>query len=205
MFITSSILDYNDYLYSQPRLVNSDDSDDDEIVPWDEDSNDENHWRNDYPDEESVSEDESIGERDMRRAMNNVDIGNELSSSDDEHRNDWVHSIDSEAINFEDDMDYCDVNRYGEAYARYRKRVVRELESASDDSDKEEDGDDQHQRSQGGLFHPEWLLKSQNITKTCVCVLKINKSFVKLKFFRFIFPDFHFFTKISVSVYCHFW
>lgn len=35
-----------------------------------------------------------------------------------------MYSIDSEAIGFEDDLDYCDVNRYGEAYARYKKRIL---------------------------------------------------------------------------------
>jgi Transcription factor Iwr1 len=119
-------------------LVNSD-TEDDEAE--DEDSNDEANWRNDYPDEEQMSDNESIGERDMRQAMSNFDIGNDLSS-DEEQQNGFVYSIDSEAINFEDDLDYCDVNRYGEAYARYKKRVVRELEGGSDDSEDDDSDDD---------------------------------------------------------------
>lgn len=39
-----------------------------------EDSNSEGHWRNEYPDEDEDGN-ESIGERDMRRAVNNLDIG----------------------------------------------------------------------------------------------------------------------------------
>lgn len=119
-------------------MVNSD-TEDDEAE--DEDSNDEANWRNDYPDEEQMSDNESIGERDMRQAMSNFDIGNDLSS-DEEQQNGFVYSIDSEAINFEDDLDYCDVNRYGEAYARYKKRVVRELEGGSDDSEDDDSDDD---------------------------------------------------------------
>lgn len=121
--------------------MNSDSEDEVDIE--DEDSNDENNWRNDYPDDEDQMDNESIGERDMRRAMNDFAIGNDLSS-DEEDQNGFVYSVDSEAISFEDDLDYCDVNRYGEAYARYKKRVMRDLEEGSDDS-KSEDDDDSNQ------------------------------------------------------------
>lgn len=129
-----SILEYNDYLYSRPRLTNSDSESD----SGSEDSNDENNWRNDYPDEEEMSDD-SIGERQMRQAMNNFEIGEDLSSDDE---NGFVYSVDSEAISFEDDLDYCDVNRYGEAYARYKKRVLRDLEEEKSDEDSDSDDDE---------------------------------------------------------------
>lgn len=96
-----SICDYNDYLYSQPRLVNNSDSEDDERIE-DDDSNDENNWKNDYPDE--MSDDE----REMRKAMDDCNVGEDLSSDDE---NGFVYSIDSEAIGFEDDADYCNVAR----------------------------------------------------------------------------------------------
>lgn len=119
----------------------------------DEDSNDECNWRNDYPEENDMSDNESIGEYDMRRAMNNFDIGEDLSS-DEEDNNGFVYSVDSEAISFEDDLDYCDVNRYGEAYARYKKRVVRELEEVSENS--ENDSDDDPERASGTeSFHSD--------------------------------------------------
>lgn len=149
--ICFSILEYNDYLYSRPRLVDSDSDDD---INEDEDSNDENNWRNDYPDEDDMSGNESIGERQMRQAMNNVEIGNDLSS-DEENQNGFVYSVDSEAIGFEDDMDYCDVNRYGEAYAKYKKRVLRELESGSENSDSDEDEDERNIRSGSESFHSD--------------------------------------------------
>lgn len=129
---------------------------DDEVAIDDEDSNDENNWRNDYPDEDDMSGNESIGEREMLKAMNNFEIGNDLSS-DEEDQNGFVYSVDSEAICFEDDVDYCDVNRYGEAYARYKKRVLKELEGGSDHSD---DGDDDsevsvEERYSDGSFHSD--------------------------------------------------
>ena len=147
-FFYFSILEYNDYLYSRPRLTNSDSESDDHE---DEDSNDENNWRNDYPDEDEMS-DNSIGEREMRRAMNDIEIGNELSSDDDQ--NVFVHSIDSEAISFEDDLDYCDVNRYGEAYARYKKRALRDLKEESDDGT-DDDDDENHEESEENSIHSD--------------------------------------------------
>lgn len=118
-----SILDYNDALFSQARLANNDsDSEDD-----DDDSNDENNWRNDYPDEDEMSDEESVGERQMRRAMVNLDFGNDLSSDEQDEENGFVYSIDAEGFNFEDDLEYGDTNRHGEAYARYRRRVVKEM------------------------------------------------------------------------------
>ena len=142
-------MDYNDYLYSRPRLVNSDSENDD--ANEDEDSNDENNWRNDYPDDE-MSENESIGERHMRKAMNDFEIGNDLSSDEEDH-NGFVYSVDSEAISFEDDLDYCDVNRYGEAYARYKKRAIRELENVSNESGS--GSEDEREELSGSEFHSD--------------------------------------------------
>lgn len=152
-FCLCSILEYNDYLYSRPRLVNSDS--DDEVDVEDEDSNDENNWRNDYPDEEvEISDNESVGERQMRLAMNNFEIGNELSS-DEEENNGFVYSVDSEGITFEDDLDYCDVNRYGEAYARYKKRVLRELKESDDDTYEGDDDESIESAKDEDSFHSD--------------------------------------------------
>lgn len=85
-----------------------------------EDSNDENNWRNDYPDEEDA---ESITQDDMLAAMNTVgleDKENDLSSSDGEEG--FIYSIDSESAGFEEDIDQSDVHRYGERYARFKAR-----------------------------------------------------------------------------------
>lgn len=66
------------------------------------------------------------------------------SDSDDEtvYRNGFIYSIDAEAIGFEDDIDYCDVNRYGEAYARYKARVIKKTIECDDNVYEEDDRDD---------------------------------------------------------------
>lgn len=134
-----SILEYNDYLYSCPRLMNDKD-DDDELSEEDEDSNDENNWRNDYPDEGEFSEEDgSIGERQMRRAVANFDMEDDLSSDDE---NDFVYSVDSESANFEDDYDFSAGNRLGRAYEKYKKRNMKLLQSNYEDNNAGEEEDD---------------------------------------------------------------
>lgn len=141
-----SILEYNDYLYSLPRLVNDGDSDKDADEEEDEDSNDENNWRNEYPDDDN----ESIGERQMRRAMESFAIENELSSDDDS--NGFAYSVDAEGITFEDDLDFYDVNHYGEAYAKYKKRCLRELKETEESQD---DDDDEEEEENSASFHSD--------------------------------------------------
>ncbi|CAH0404596.1 unnamed protein product [Chilo suppressalis] len=85
----------------------SDDEADDE-----DDSNDENNWRNEYPD----TDNSSLNEEDMIRAMENCDIEDNLSSDTGEDRiYDDPQDISSE-----------DVKRYGAAYAAYKARVLNE-------------------------------------------------------------------------------
>lgn len=132
--------------------MNDSDSEDEKAVE-DEDSNDEGNYRNDYPDEDDS--DHSIGEREMRRAMKSFDIDHDLSSDESDY-NGFVYSVDADAFSFEDDLDYCDVDRYGEAYARYKKRVVRELEGGeSDDSDESDKNNRQQDGSPDGSFHSD--------------------------------------------------
>lgn len=54
-------------MYACPRAVDLEEESD-----ISENSNDEDNWRNDYPEE---SDDESIGENKMRRAMGDLDFG----------------------------------------------------------------------------------------------------------------------------------
>lgn len=116
-----------------------------------DDSNDENYYTNDYPDDGEGAYSE--GEEDIRRAVEDFDIGNflfydfyfmhlktffkkyfldgdrELSSDDEEENSDFVYSVDSEAFGFEDDIDYCNVNRYGsygDRYSRYKRRFLQD-------------------------------------------------------------------------------
>jgi hypothetical protein len=71
-------MDYDDYLYTwtRPHLVNDRDQESDDEIE-DEDSNDENNWRNDYPDE-SDDDPDSVNEADMRRCVEDLNIGNNL-------------------------------------------------------------------------------------------------------------------------------
>ncbi|CAH0556851.1 unnamed protein product [Brassicogethes aeneus] len=97
-----------------------------------EDSNAENNWRNDYPDESDL---ESVNENDMVEAMQNVDIKEDLLSSDSGEEG-FVYSIDSEAAGFEEDIDESDVQRYGERYARFKARnKIENIESSGVDKD----------------------------------------------------------------------
>lgn len=57
----------------------------------------------------------------MIYAMENVNIGDDLLSSDDGEEG-FVYSIDSEAAGFEEAIDESDVHRYGERYARFKAR-----------------------------------------------------------------------------------
>lgn len=107
-----------------------------------EDSNVENYFKNDYPDTEE--DNSSIGETDMRHAINNMDLDGELDLSSDEeenYRNGFIYSVDSEAIGFEDDIDYCDVNRYGEAYARYKAKIFKKQNKENYEYDSDQDDD----------------------------------------------------------------
>lgn len=89
-----------------------------------EDSNAESNWRNDYPDSEHS--DDSIGEEDIRNALKNMNMDDELSTSDE----DFVYGLDKD-----------DVERYGHKYAKYKARIKKEIEGHCD-SDSEEEEDD---------------------------------------------------------------
>lgn len=68
--IRFSVMVCDDPLYSLHRAdLDSDDSSDSDS----DDSNAEDNWRNEYPDEEDDVR--SIGEEDMRRAVEEIDLG----------------------------------------------------------------------------------------------------------------------------------
>uniref|UniRef100_A0A182TA64 Probable RNA polymerase II nuclear localization protein SLC7A6OS n=1 Tax=Anopheles maculatus TaxID=74869 RepID=A0A182TA64_9DIPT len=135
-----SVMVCDDPLYSTHRGLDSDDSSDVDS----EDSNAENNWRNDYPDEG-----ESIGDEDMVRAVEDIDLDGERElSSDDDHvlydndnddddegengfaypRHDGVLYTDEEedSDSETEGVNRDDVRRYGTAYARYKARILRE-------------------------------------------------------------------------------
>ncbi|XP_043462828.1 protein PFC0760c-like [Leptopilina heterotoma] len=93
-----------------------------------EDSNDESHWKNDYPD--SDHSEYSIGEDDMKYAVRRLKIEDEESdlSSDDE---DFAYGLDKH------DEDY-----FGTKYARFKARMKRGLDDDDNDDDDDDDDDD---------------------------------------------------------------
>lgn len=113
-----------------------------------EDSNAENNWRNDYPDEEDML---SVNEDDMVQAMKNFDLEDDLLSSDDGEEG-FVYSIDSEGAGFEEDIDQTDVHRYGERYARFKARHKNDADKSNrlhelyyGDIDDEEDDEESYE------------------------------------------------------------
>ncbi|EAT45368.1 AAEL003332-PA [Aedes aegypti] len=158
-----SVAIYDDPLYSSHRGLG--DRSDDSMGEESEDSNDENNWRNDYPDEdEDVFGDcQSVDEDDMRRAVEEIDLegDRDLSPSDDEEDdygaredgnsgfaypvNDDVYADvdddddDGEYRDADDDgVNANDVNRFGTAYARYKARIMKQFEKKRRGSDSEE-------------------------------------------------------------------
>lgn len=56
-----------------------------------------------------------------------------------------MHSIDTEADSFVDDVDFINVDRQGSAYERYKRRILREaegLDSQSDSDDEYHEGEE---------------------------------------------------------------
>ncbi|CAH1953619.1 unnamed protein product [Acanthoscelides obtectus] len=121
-----SIHPWNDSLmYGSARDNGYKDADSDDS----EDSNAENNWRNDYPDESDM---ESINQDDMVKAVRKIDLGNDLSS--DEGEEDYVYSLEQEDA-YREEVDEEDVYRYGERYARFKAENKKFVESTGLDHD----------------------------------------------------------------------
>lgn len=50
-----------------------------------------------------------------------------------------MHTIDTEADTFVDDVDFFNVDRQGSAYERYKRRILREAEGLESESDSDEE------------------------------------------------------------------
>ncbi|KAJ9597957.1 hypothetical protein L9F63_011196, partial [Diploptera punctata] len=112
---------------SEWEYRNKDDSSDSgPEVEEEDDSNDENNWRNDYPDS-----DHSIDEDDMRMAVNNLNLSDGEDLSSDTADEDFVYGVTA---------DPRDVMLYGESYANYKARILDELDGREIESD-EDDGE----------------------------------------------------------------
>ncbi|XP_016962204.1 probable RNA polymerase II nuclear localization protein SLC7A6OS isoform X1 [Drosophila biarmipes] len=111
-----------------------------------EDSNQENYFTNDYPDDEeagAMGSDEELC-RQMNKFMLDDDEDEFASTSDDDdyatYRDPYVHTIDTEEDSFVDDVDFYNVDRErGSAYERYKRRILKELEDQEGDEDSDDD------------------------------------------------------------------
>lgn len=127
--ISNSIHPLNDDLYTGRY---GDNGYVDESDTHSDDSNSESHWRNDYPDEDDEygdDDNESIGEREMRRAVNNLDIGETICCYFEYFEGIMTRVLTPLDDDLSDDDNIGsasddDVNRYGTAYAKYKKRVM---------------------------------------------------------------------------------
>lgn len=129
-----TIRPFDDLVY-QANDETLDDSDFDS-----EDSNDEANWRNDYPD---TDDDQSIGEEDMRRAVEEIKIGSDadnLSSEDEDYNygDEPVHFIDANGEDDENEYDYFKKHGQVRNHAAYYRANRRNQPNTGDDDD---DGD----------------------------------------------------------------
>lgn len=76
----------------------------------------------------------SINEDDMVDAIKNIDLEDDLLSSDDGEEG-FIYSVDCEAIAFEEDIDETDVHRYGERYARFKAKYKMQADEPNHDHD----------------------------------------------------------------------
>ncbi|XP_033166420.1 RNA-directed DNA methylation 4 isoform X1 [Drosophila mauritiana] len=119
-----------------------------------EDSNQENYFTNDYPDDDEAgamgSDDELC--RQMNKFMLDDDEDEFASTSEDDDyaafRDPYVHTIDTEEDSFVDDVDFYNVDRErGSAYERYKRRILKELEGQEEED--EDDDDDSFASADG--------------------------------------------------------
>ncbi|XP_030381149.1 probable RNA polymerase II nuclear localization protein SLC7A6OS [Scaptodrosophila lebanonensis] len=117
-----------------------------------EDSNQENYYTNDYPDDDEFEQaDSNFGDlcEQMHKFVLDEDEEDKqdddefLASSEDEDYNTfqdpYVHTIDTDAAGFVDDIDFCNVDNQGSAYERYKRRLLREAEGLEHCSDSDDD------------------------------------------------------------------
>lgn len=137
-------------VYRDQNAVHYSDNDSD-------DSNQENHYGNEYPDDS----DESAGERAMVRAMDAMQLAQEMGedSSDDEDLyegptskgdGEYVHTLDVDEPEFVGDVDFQDTAaRYGLAYAKYKKKILKAFANAKEVKTDDEEDDDGDRSSSG--------------------------------------------------------
>lgn len=85
-----------------------------------EDSNAENNWRNDYPDESDM---ESINDEDMIQAVKRMNVDEESDLSSDDGEEEYAYNTNYDDTSLDDTVDENDVKQYGKMYARFKARA----------------------------------------------------------------------------------
>lgn len=121
-------MDIVDISFLDCRDMNVDEYRGDNLSGADSDSNDEDHWKNDYPDEDEFSDDDEAAYRDDD---NDLDLnfenfhmrhGNREIASSPEESADEEELVFSTTAGFEQDA-----NLYGTSYAKWKKQVVKDM------------------------------------------------------------------------------
>jgi len=121
-------MDIVDISFLDCRDMNVDEYRGDNLSGADSDSNDEDYWKNDYPDEDEFSDDDEAAYRDDD---NDLDLnfenfhmrhGNREIASSPEESADEEELVFSTTAGFEQDA-----NLYGTSYAKWKKQVVKDM------------------------------------------------------------------------------
>jgi len=103
-----------------------------------EDSNAEEHWRNDYPDELSDDDDDAIYSGTVQRGMR--DVYNDEVVSVDTDSDPEGHEDNMEGLCYtRDEAEERLANRHGPAYARFKSKIMRDFANMGLDEKKEEE------------------------------------------------------------------
>ena len=95
----------------------------------DSDSNDEDHWANDYPDEDEFSDDEDDDDLDLDFEKFHIHHGNaEVASSTDES------DVDEEE-EFTHSRNELDANLHGTSYAKWKREMLKDMGEDEDEYD----------------------------------------------------------------------
>lgn len=139
--------------YRDPNRIECSDGDSD-------DSNQENHYGNEYPD----SDGSGTGERAMRHALEAMQLQQEeeMDSSDDEdfyeeetlkNAGGYVHTLEVDEPGFVGDEDFQDTaDRYGLAYAKYKKKILKAFANAKEVPTDDEEDEERSSGGSGGYF-----------------------------------------------------
>lgn len=115
-----------------------------------EDSNHENDFRNDYPDEDDEeaygqhNDDDGLGARLGRVRVGSFQGEYDLSSDDDnDEETQYAKQLASGVVSFVHDEDgsRSTADMYGTAYAKYRRRVLKAFKTAAEDDDDDSSDD----------------------------------------------------------------